>query len=283
MQTTGCIFDIKRYAVHDGPGIRCSVYFKGCPLRCAWCHNPESQASTEQVLFTAGQCIGCGSCQNHTRPDLCPSKALEVCGATYTVAQVMDCILREQIFFDRSGGGVTFTGGEPLQQADMLVALLQQCGWQGIHRAVDTCLYVSAKTVDRVLGLTDLFLIDLKVMDSARHQFFTGVPNELIHSNIMKVALAGVPFAIRIPFVGGVNDTPQEIEAMLAFVCRLRNAGQLREVHILPYHNYGRHKLLRLNPQAVLPEDPFYTPTEETVRRMLDLYADSGIPAQQGG
>lgn len=283
MQTQGRIFDFKRYAVHDGPGIRFSVFFKGCPMHCAWCHNPESRLLNPQVLFTASKCIGCGSCRGHKLVDMCPTKALEVCGHTYTEEEVLRRIERERIFFDHSGGGVTFTGGEPLMQHDFLLALLQSCGREGIHRAVDTCLFIDPAVVAQVIPHTDLFLIDLKIMDSAVHQLLTGVPNDLIHRNIMEVAKSGVPISIRIPFVGGVNDTPQEIMAMFAFISKLRTNGNLVDVHFLPYHNYGRNKQLRINPNAVLPEDPFYTPTAQTLLQVRELYETVGISIVEGG
>ena len=323
MERTGRFFDFKRYAVHDGPGIRFSIFFKGCPLRCAWCHNPESQTLEDQVLFTASKCIGCNTCQGHTLPHLCPSKALETCGMDVSVAEVMRQIDREAPFFDRSGGGVTFTGGEPLFQPQILHQLLTLCGQRGYHRAVDTCLQASAHWVDAILPLTDLFLIDCKAIDPALHQRYTGVDNALIRENTFRVARSGVPFCLRIPFIGGVNDSPQELEALHTHVLALRDLGPLTGVHLLPYHNYGLGKRLRLaagapqpqgpaasqpkrshttpsqnantafsqdpapsqhqDPAPSLAQDPFYAPAPSVIQREIAWYQAHGVAAQQGG
>ncbi|NTV90868.1 MAG: glycyl-radical enzyme activating protein, partial [Clostridiales bacterium] len=188
------IFDIKRYAINDGPGIRVVIFFKGCNLKCAWCHNPESISARVEKMYAPAKCIKCGSCVDAcpekaitltpegilTDPELCklcgkcaevcPTKAIEMSGKVMTVAEIMDIIEKERIFFDQSGGGVTFSGGEPLVHKKMLIELLYECGKRGIHRAVDTAGNVSTETILEVAGLTDLFLYDLKIMDSVLHR-----------------------------------------------------------------------------------------------------------------
>ena len=279
----GCIFDFKRYSVHDGPGIRFSVFFKGCPLHCAWCHNPESQSFEPQVLFIANKCIGCGSCESRQFPEKCPAKALEKCGSWYTVEQVMKRIRREIPFFERSGGGVTFSGGEPMAQPQILLELLKECRASGIHTAVDTSLFVNPGVLSDIIPFTDLFLLDLKVMNNERHLKYIGVENGLILENMHTVARSQVPFALRIPFIGGVNDNQQEINAMLQLALELSNLGNLTRIHILPYHDYGRSKLIRINPEAVLPPDSFYKPSDETIAGAMLLFASQGFTVVQGG
>lgn len=279
----GLFFDVKQYAVHDGPGIRMSVFFKGCPLRCAWCHNPEGRLMQTQLLYDATKCLQCGLCEDRTQPQNCPTGALAVCGEEYTTDQIMSLIDRQSAFFDRSEGGVTFTGGEPLMQPDALKELLFACGERGYHCAVDTSLFAPPQLVSDIIPLTDLFLIDLKTIDSALHKRYTGVSNSLIVSNMRLVARSGVPFSLRIPYVGGVNVTPHETGRMVKFALQMRELGNLDTVHILPYHNYGRSKWTRLYPDAdPLPPDPFTTPLPEQVEGFIEMLTRNGLYAVQG-
>jgi len=265
----GLIFDIKRYSINDGPGIRITIFFKGCPLACAWCHNPESQSVKVQKLYSANKCIGCNSCvdacsENALQPDpekgiitdfkrctlcgscarVCPSHAMELCGQVMTTGQVMQEILRETLVMDTSGGGVTFSGGEPLMHPEQLIELLKRCGSEGIHRAVDTSGFASPETLLRVAQHTDLFLYDLKHMDSAIHKQYTGVGNERILQNLVLLCEKGKRVQIRIPLVEGVNADEEHLHAMAAFISSL--PGETPPVHVLPYHAIAGRKYEKL-------------------------------------
>jgi pyruvate formate lyase activating enzyme len=283
MSAKGCIFDIKRYAIHDGPGIRLSLFFKGCPLSCQWCHNPEGIDPVPQLIFNKSGCLGCNACEDHTLPDNCPSGALELCGKYMDSGQVMDIILREKTFFDRSGGGVTFTGGEPLAQPVFLLDLLKACKGKGIHTAVDTSLYASPQVVSEIIPYTGLFLADLKIMDPLLHRKFTGVDNTLIHENLRHVACSGVPFMIRIPFIHGINNDGSGIDAMVRFILELRDSGNLQGIHLLPYHNFGTDKKKRIISGKVLFQRSFSTPQKESIDSLFLKFQSLGIVTMIGG
>ena len=213
----GVVFDIKRGGVKDGPGIRTSVFLKGCPLRCAWCHNPESQASEIQRAVTTD----------------------EVCGREMSVEEVMEDVLRDAVFYRTSGGGVTFTGGEPMLQFDFLKELCAAARAAGVHVAVDTSGYAPWVQFAELAPLVDLFLYDLKCMDSERHARFTGVPNELILGNLRRLDAGGAKIWIRCPLVPGLNDSDTDLAAIRAFAGGLRNMERL---DICPYHPLGLEK-----------------------------------------
>lgn len=297
------IFDIKRYAINDGPGIRVVVFFKGCNLRCAWCHNPESISANPEKMYSPTKCIRCGSCVDAcpekaimltadgiiTDPelcvlcgkctDVCPTKALEMSGKNMTVSEIMDCIESERIFFDQSGGGVTFSGGEPLIHKKMLTELLDECGRRGIHRAVDTAGNVSSETLLDIAKRCDLFLYDLKIMDSESHHKWIQSGNERILRNLELLSETGAKIVIRIPLIGGVNDTLANIENTARFINGL--AGEKKEVHLLPYHNIAQNKYFKLGKQEdfeILKQPDF-----ETQTRAISLFAEYGIIASIGG
>lgn len=213
----GIVFDIKRGGVKDGPGIRTSVFLKGCPLRCAWCHNPESQSPDIQRAVTTD----------------------EVCGREMSVDEVMCEVMHDAIFYRTSGGGVTFTGGEPLMQFEFLKALCLAAKAVGVNVAVDTCGYAPWEHVAELLPLVDLFLYDLKCMDSARHRELTGVPNERILDNLSKLDGAGAKFWIRCPLVPGLNDSDSDLAALRDFTRPLRN---MEKLEVCPYHPLGLEK-----------------------------------------
>lgn len=253
------ITDIKRFAVHDGDGIRTTVFFKGCPLRCVWCHNPETFLPQKQLAFFAHKCMLCGNCEKlcdvHTLKhglhtvnrkacthceacvEACPTDALKVYGREMTAEDILQIVLQDRSFYDASGGGVTLSGGECLIYPDFCAELLKKCKENGIHTAVDTCGYVPSEAFDQVIPFTDVFLYDIKAMDPALHQAYTGVPNACILNNLRYIDGLGCQTEIRVPCVPGVNDT--ELDRITAFASTLRHAVRMR---ILPYHDLARSK-----------------------------------------
>ena len=297
------IFDIKRYAINDGPGIRVVIFFKGCNLKCAWCHNPESISARVEKMYAQAKCIKCGSCVDAcpekaitltpegilTDPELCklcgkcaevcPTKAIEMSGKVMTVAEIMDIIEKERIFFDQSGGGVTFSGGEPLVHKKMLIELLDECGKRGIHRAVDTAGNVSTETILEVAGLTDLFLYDLKIMDSVLHRKWIHAGNKKILHNLKAISDSGAHIIIRIPLIGGVNDTDENIEQTAKFISEL--SGEKKIVHLLPYHNIAQNKYMKLGKADDF--EKLIEPDKEMLEKAIKKFGEYGIMASVGG
>ena len=248
---TATIFDIQRSSFVDGPGIRTTVFFKGCNLRCAWCHNPESQSTAPQLMFYADKCQGCGKCLEKCPHDLkscelcgkcelyCPTEARRVCGKAYTADELLTEILADKLFYDTSGGGATFSGGECMLYPDFLAELLQKCKENGVSTAVDTAGHVPFTHFERVLPFTDMFLYDIKCMDTDTHKAYTGVGNELILENLAKLLARGARVWIRVPVIVGVNDHEQEMRAMAEF---LQKHGRPEKIELLPYHAMGESK-----------------------------------------
>ena len=282
------IFDIKRYAINDGPGIRTTIFVKGCPLRCVWCHNPEGWTAEPQVLYKRSKCIGCHTCeQEGFVADDCPTKAREVCGRQYTMDELMGEVEKERDIMQDSGGGVTICGGEPLMHPDGTLAILRELGRRGFHRTVDTTLYAHSDVVKAVARECELLLVDLKLMDTEKHRRYTGVGNELILQNIRLIAEAGHPFQIRIPLIEGINADEQNIEQTARFLNTLPppyggGAGG-GAINLLPYHDVGKDKHLRMgsryNPQGY----PMSTPTEESQQRCRQQLEAYGLHVVIGG
>ncbi|MFW6082685.1 MAG: glycyl-radical enzyme activating protein [Chloroflexota bacterium] len=275
---TGRVFDIKRFSIHDGPGIRTTVFLKGCPLTCWWCHNPEGQALQAELILRPERCIGCGACLDVCKHgavlrledrfstdrerctvcgacvEVCYAGARELVGREMTCSELMNEIERDAPFYDQSGGGVTFSGGEPLCQPDFLREILQACKQRSLHTALDTCGSVRWRILDEIRDYVDLFLYDLKLMDDKRHRAVTGVSNTPILSNLRALSQHGHAIILRIPIIPGINDDRENIEAIGAFAARLNSAPH---VDLLPYHQIGRHKYHQLEKKCPLPQtDP---------------------------
>jgi pyruvate formate lyase activating enzyme len=252
---TGLVFNIQRFSIHDGPGVRTTVFMKGCPLRCAWCHNPESQACGEAFVRLSHRCMRCGRCsdeelaspvvEGRDRHDvaLCPTGALEVVGDHYAPAALVQTLLRDRVFFDESGGGVTFSGGEPLMQAAFVIEVLRLLQAEGVHTALDTCGFCRRDDLCAAARHADLVLYDLKLMDDARHRAATGVSNRPILDNLAALDGTTTEIWIRVPIIPGVNDDAANIDATAAFV---RALGTCARIDLLPYHATGAAKFARV-------------------------------------
>lgn len=274
MQVTGTIFDLKKFAIHDGPGIRTTVFFKGCPLECAWCHNPEGvRAFPETLTLRSGTDSGNDS-------GSIPAKKEEVVGRMVTVEEVMDEIEKDVIFYEQSGGGATFSGGEPLLQEDFLSALLEECRERRIHTAVDTCGFAPWETIEKIAGLTDLFLYDLKIIDENAHEKYAGEINDLILENLKKLSAVFKNIIIRVPLIPGITDTDSNLEQVAGF---LEPLEQIREVDLLPYNKLSEDKFRRIQktPRGGMGQLP--TQTEEDLIKKANLFRSRGYEVKIGG
>jgi pyruvate formate lyase activating enzyme len=264
---TGLVFNIMRFSLHDGPGIRTTVFLKGCPLRCRWCHNPESQSSEPEILYFGERCIHCGECvlacphgaldqgmgtlllhpelcqRCGECVDACPSTARQLAGRWMTIEEVLTEVLKDEVFYDESGGGITISGGEPLQQAAFVDALLAACKACRLHTVLDTCGFADSGVLRRVSEHVDRFFYDLKLMNSEKHLNLTGVNNDLILKNLKMLAEGGSAVTVRIPILPGVNDDRENFDALSAYLSPLG----LREIDLLPYHELGNGKYRKLN------------------------------------
>ncbi len=300
-EPSGMIFDIRRFSVHDGPGLRTTVFFKGCPLRCYWCHNPESQHRRRELLYWPERCIGCQSCiaacrQNAIRWELdgpildttkcqlsgacvqaCYAEARQIAGHSMTVAEAVSDIERDISFYESSGGGVTFSGGEPLLQAGFLLELLRACRLAEIHTALDTSGFATWETLDRVRTYVDLFLYDIKLMDPVKHRKYTLVFNTRILDNLQRLASLGHQIVIRLPVIPGINDDVENLQATGAFAAGLG----LQRVDLLPYHAAATGKYERLHRSYRLPR--LQTPSDERLGEIAHILEGFGLQVHVGG
>ncbi len=268
----GMIFDIIRNSFVDGPGIRTTVFFKGCNLRCAWCHNPESQSFEPQMMFYKNKCTGCGKCKEVCPYSLeqcdlcgkcetyCPHDARKICGKQMGVDEIVAEVIKDKDFYEASGGGVTFSGGECMLQIDFLCELLKVCKQKGIHTAVDTAGCVPWSSFDKILPYTDLFLYDVKLMEKEKHKQYVGVDNSLILENLKRLSECGKHIIIRIPVIGGVNDNDEEMKRISEFLLPLN----IEAVELLPYHSMGEHKYEALGRGVC----KFEAPKQDKIKKM---------------
>ena len=264
-ESKGMITDIKHFAVHDGNGIRTTVFFKGCPLRCVWCHNPEGISSQRENAFYPHKCVGCGECNREDfSAEDCLGKARIVYGREVTVNDLVPELLADKDFYESSKGGVTLSGGECLTQADFCANLLKVLKKEGINTAVDTCGYASWDSFEKVLPFTDIFLYDLKAADEEVHNYCTGVSNRLIIENLRRLDALGADIEVRIPFVPGYNDG--EIEKIAELLSSL---SSVKRVRVLPYHNLAGSKYEALGKENTLPSRLPTDAEEECARERI--------------
>lgn len=297
------IFDIKRYAINDGPGIRVTIFLKGCPLNCKWCHNPESIPVKQQKMYSSDKCIGSQECIKHCPNDaltltpqgivtdtdlcqmcgkcaqVCPTKAIEMAGELMTVEQIMVEIKREVLLMDNSNGGVTFSGGEPLLHHKFLIQLLDACGKEGIHRCIDTAGFADQKVLLEVASKSEHFLYDLKMMDDKKHKEWTGVSNKKILENLKALAETGVDLNIRIPLIKGVNDDDENIHESAKFIAALK--GNPPIVNILPFHNIAEKKYKKLG--LDYNKGTMGEPDTKRQNEILEIFKSYNLYALVGG
>jgi pyruvate formate lyase activating enzyme len=299
--TEGVVLRLERFAIHDGPGIRTTVFLKGCPLRCAWCHSPESQDRAPEFMPLAERCVRCGACteacpHHAVQPaaeaaalappecttcgrcaGACPSGARELVGYRSTVPDLLALIERDRIFYDESGGGVTFSGGEPLMQPEFVLEAVEACRDNGIHVAVDTCGLADTEALLEVARATNLFLFDLKIMDEDRHRAYTGASNTRILQNLERLAGVHRDIVVRFPLVPGVTDDDENVQAIGAFLASL----PLTRIDVLPYHRAGLSKYHRLIRPNALGDTQ--VPAPDAVARASRILEGCGLIVNPGG
>ncbi|MBN1255499.1 MAG: glycyl-radical enzyme activating protein [Deltaproteobacteria bacterium] len=302
--TKGVIFNIQHYSIHDGPGIRTTVFLKGCPLRCFWCQNPESQTLEPVIFLNTERCTGCGRCvdvcperaiqiiEGKSQTDrnlckgtgkcaeVCPNEARSLMGRTVTAREVFDDINQDAIFYHNSGGGITLSGGDPVAQPDFSISILKLCRDAGIHTAIETCGFARWGILQRILTYVDLVLYDFKHMDSAKHEEYAGVPNDIILENAKKIYHElRLPLLARVPVISGYNDSSENLKKTAAFIAN--DLGTDIKVHLLPYHRLGETKYERMEePEKAVSIQP---PDDSKMEEIKKIFESNGLTVQIGG
>jgi pyruvate formate lyase activating enzyme len=286
----GLVFNVQRFSLHDGPGLRSTVFMKGCPLGCAWCHNPESQSPVPEFVRMRNRCMSCGRCSEDELADpvvrgrededveACPTGALQGVGETMESAALVKTLLRDRIFFDESGGGVTFSGGEPLMQAAFVTEAMRLLQAEGVHTTLDTCGFGRWEDLRESAAHANLVLYDIKLMDEARHKAATGVSNDLILENLEALTKVHSAIWIRVPIIPGVNDDESNLDATAAF---LRPLPGICKVDLLPYHPTGEAKFARVGMDYSLHGTP--SPTRERLETLAAHFRARGLTTTIGG
>lgn len=298
----GTIVNIQKYSIHDGPGIRTTVFLKGCPLSCWWCHNPESQSTKNEIMFFEQKCTGCGICvkrcpeeaitMREMKPtidetkcilcgnctDFCYNEAREYVGQKIGAIELFKEIQKDEIFYEESGGGVTFSGGEPLLQVDFLSEVLDICNKKNIHTTLDTSGYTKWENIEKIVNKVDLFLYDLKLIDDEKHKKYIGVSNKLILENLKKLSSLGKRIFVRMPIIAGINDDNDHIDESIKFIKTLNN---IEQVNLIPYHSMGMDKYKRLNMDYKL--SGMEKPADEKMEELKEKFEKEGIKVKIGG
>jgi pyruvate formate lyase activating enzyme len=294
------IFNIQKFSIHDGPGIRTTVFFKGCQLKCIWCHNPESQNFKKEILYNKNKCTLCGNCvktcqnnaieinNNFLKMNMdkctfcgdctvcCINSARQIAGKEYTVDEVMEEVLKDRVFYKNSKGGATLSGGEPLIYAEFVEELLMKLKKENIHTAVDTCGCVDFKVLERVSRYTDLFLYDLKTMDDEKHILYTGVSNINIIDNLIKLSEIHNNINLRLPLIEGINADEDNILGIL----RLIKKTNIKKINLLPYHDIAMHKYEKLGREYY---EYMKRPADEKLEEFKGIFEKEGYKVKIGG
>lgn len=298
---TAVVVGIQKFSVHDGPGIRTTIFFKGCPLQCQWCHNPESQSFTREILLNASLCTLCGQCQA-----ICPQQAIQVAagknvydaskcngcetcvmhclqqaralaGKEYTVSELMKEIEKDIPFYEQSGGGVTLSGGEVMHQIDFVEELLKRCKEHGISVAIDTCGYAPSENFIRIAKAVDLFLYDIKLVDAALHKKYIGQDNTLILKNLQILSDYGAQLHLRLPLIGNVNTEDVHINEILHLIQNL----SIHSIYLLPYHDIAKGKYQKLDKHY--DADQFLKPSDKRLEEIKQRFVECNYKVQIGG
>ena len=295
------IFNIQKFSVHDGPGIRTTVFFKGCPLKCMWCHNPESQNLDKEILYDKNKCSLCGSCVKECKNNAieivnnklltnmdkctfngdctlcCVNGARQIVGKEYTVDEVMKEVLKDKVFYKNSKGGVTLSGGEPLINAEFVEKLLGKLKEENIHTAIDTCGAVDFEILEKVARYTDLFLYDIKSMDHDKHILYTGVSNKNIIDNLIKLSKIHQNINLRLPLIEGINTDENNIDKILELI----KGTNIKKINLLPYHDIAIHKYEKLGRKY--DTNSMRRPMDDKLKRFKEMSESEGFEVKIGG